>query len=420
MKQAIPVLSSGPAGQAMADAVQTCVHCGFCLPACPTYQVHGKEAESPRGRILLIKDVLEGSLPLEQALPHTDSCLGCLACETACPSGVKYRDLISPFREWSDHRRSRSLSEKLRRLTLLTTLPFPNRFRLAARLGIATKPLHGLVPKAFRPMLQLLPASLPPAQPLAPFHHAQSPRRGRVALLAGCAQQVLAPEINAATIAVLTQSGIEVVIPESQGCCGALAWHVGAGDDARAAARRNLKAFPDNVDAILTNAAGCGSGLHEYPLILKSCPEESAASAFAAKVEDVTSYLLRLGLPPIPPPSRPLRIAYHDACHLSHAQGVRSAPRSLLRQIPDVTLCEITDGDTCCGSAGTYNIDEPETAAALGALKATNIAATAADFVAMGNIGCLSQIRLHLSPKPNAPKPLHTMEILAMALNGQL
>ncbi len=420
MKHEISVGRAGPAGAGMAAAVQTCVHCGFCLPACPTYQVMGQEMDTPRGRILLMKDVLEGSLPLEEALPHTDRCLGCLACETACPSGVKYRDLISPFREWTAGRRERSVMERLRRWVLLRTLPYPERFRAAARLGILSRPLHALVPGAFRPMLDLLPASLPGAGRLAAQYPAQGQRRGRVALLAGCAQQVLAPGINEATIAVFTAAGVEVVVPREQGCCGALAWHVGAGEEARESARRNLRAFPRDVDAIVTNAAGCGSGMHEYPLMLRGCAEEAEAEAFAHRVVDVSVYLDRIGLPGIPEVKSPVRIAYHDACHLSHAQGVRGAPRRLLGAIPGVTVCEIPDGDICCGSAGTYNIDQPETARELGRRKAEAILATGAPLVALGNIGCLSQIQSHLRGFRGAPAVHHTMEILALAVKGLL
>lgn len=419
MKHDIPHSQPGGAFHDMAEAVQTCVHCGFCLPTCPTYQELGQEMDTPRGRIVLMKEVLEGTLPLAQALPHVDRCLGCLACETACPSGVKYRDLISPFRDHIRKDRPRTSAEKLRRRMLLETLPHPGRFRFAARMGILTKPLHGLLPKALRPMLSLLPDKLPPAQELAPLYPAQGARRARVALLAGCAQQVLAPEINAATIAVLTRCGVEVVIPQAQGCCGALAWHVGAGDEARAAARRNIAAFPNDVDAILTNAAGCGSGLHEYPLMLRGTPDESAAEKFAHRVQDVSQFLDTLGIDP-PPPARNITVAYHDACHLSHAQGVRSAPRQLLRKIPGLILKEVADADLCCGSAGTYNIDQPEIAAGLGKKKAASIAATGADYVVMGNIGCMTQISAHLRPHPKAPRVLHTMELLAMAFAGKL
>jgi glycolate oxidase iron-sulfur subunit len=420
MKHRIPASNPGSPLRSMTEAVETCVHCGFCLPACPTYQELGQEMDTPRGRIVLMKEVLEGTLPLEQALPHVDRCLGCLGCETACPSGVKYRELISPFRDHVRDVRPRTAAERLRRSLLLHTLPYPGRFRMAVRGALLTKPFHGMLPKFLRPMLGLLPDKLPAAQKLRPLYPAAGERRARVALLAGCAQQVLAPEINAATIAVLTASGVEVTVPPAQGCCGALAWHVGAGDDARAAARRNIAAFPQDVDAIVTNAAGCGSGLHEYPLMLQGTADEPAARAFAHRVEDVSVFLDRLGPAAIPALPRTVVVAYHDACHLSHAQGVRSAPRELLRRIPGLELREIADPDMCCGSAGTYNVDQPEIAAGLGRRKAGSIAATGAEFVVMGNIGCMTQITAHLRSQVSAPKVLHTMELLALAAAGQL
>lgn len=420
MKHTIPPSEPGSALHSMTEAVQACVHCGFCLPTCPTYQELGQEMDTPRGRIVLMKEVLEGTLPLAQALPHMDRCLGCLACETACPSGVKYRELISPFRDHVRDERPRTPAERLRRRLLLETLPYPGRFRLAVRSALLTKSLHGLLPASLRPMLGLLPDKLPAAQKLKALYPAEGTRRARVALLAGCAQQVLAPEINAATIAVLTRNGVEVAVPSGQGCCGALAWHVGAGDEARRAARQNLGAFPDDVDAIVTNAAGCGSGLHEYPLMLKGTAEETAAKAFAHRVQDVSVFLDRLGIESPPAPPRAITVAYHDACHLSHAQGVRSAPRELLRRIPGLVLKEIADGDICCGSAGTYNIDQPDIAASLGRRKAANITATGADFVVMGNIGCMTQLTTHLRPHQGAPRVMHTMELLAMALEGRL
>jgi glycolate oxidase iron-sulfur subunit len=415
MKHTIPPSAPGTPLHSMSEAVQTCVHCGFCLPACPTYQELGQEMDTPRGRIVLMKEVLEGTLPLKQALPHVDRCLGCLGCETACPSGVKYRELISPFRDYIRDKRPRTLAERLRRRMLLTTLPHPWRFRLAARAGIATRAFHRFLPRFLRPMLSLLPDELPAAPRLAPFYPAQGARRARVALLAGCAQQVLAPQINAATIAVLTRCGVEVLIPDQQGCCGALAWHVGAGEEARKSARKNIAAFPADVDAILTNAAGCGSGLHEYPLMLQGTPDEAAAREFAHRVEDVSVFLHRLGMEPPPALPRPLTVAYHDACHLSHAQGVRSAPRELLRLIPGLTLKEVPNGEMCCGSAGTYNIDQPAIAASLGHKKAEAIASTGADCVVMGNIGCMTQIVTHLRSQDHAPQVMHTMELLAAA-----
>ena len=418
MKHTIDSASWGPLGPAMAHAVETCVHCGFCLAACPTYAELGNEMDSPRGRIFLMKEVLEGSLPLADALPHLDRCLGCLACEPACPSGVPYRNLISPFRAVTEAKRTRPWSERLRRWLLSETLPHPGRFRMAlagARVGRAAK---GLLPAALRPMLDLLPPTVPARQTLRERYPAKGDRRARVALLAGCAQQVLAPDINLATIEVLTRNGVEVLVPRSQGCCGALAWHVGDLDRARALARANLAAFPEHVDAIVTNAAGCGSGLHEYPLILKGGPEEARAAAFAHRVVDASAFLVRMGeLQPVPALDRKLRVAYHDACHLANGQGVREEPRTLLRMVPGLELVEIPEGHLCCGSAGTYNVDQPEIARRLGARKAASIRGTSPDLVATGNIGCLTQIGFALAE--GRPIPVrHTMQVLRDAYQG--
>ncbi|SVD92698.1 uncharacterized protein METZ01_LOCUS445552, partial [marine metagenome] len=257
----VPAEKLGPTGHLMAEAVQACVHCGFCLPTCPTYGELGQEMDTPRGRILLMKEVLEGGLSLERALPHVDRCLGCLACETSCPSGVKYRNLLGPFREKAESEHRRGLAERLRRSMLLATLPHPRHFRRAVRLGLLVRPMRRFLPKALRTMLDLLPRRLPRADPLPVHSPALGKRRARVALLAGCAQQVIDPEINADTLAVLVRNGVEVEVPQRQGCCGALGWHIGAGERARRHARVNLEAFPDDVDAIVTNAAGCGSGL---------------------------------------------------------------------------------------------------------------------------------------------------------------
>ena len=403
----------GPLGAPMAQAVQACVHCGFCLAACPTYQEFGQEMDSPRGRIVLMKQVLEGTLPWAAAQPHVDRCLGCLACEPACPSGVAYRDLISPFRAVAQEKFSRTPGEKLRRWLAAKTIPFPARFRLAlvaAKLGRLFRPL---VPRALEPMLDLAPAAVPPAVQLPRVTPALGERRARVALVAGCAQQVLDPDINVATIEVLARHGVEVVVPEAQGCCGGLAWHTG---DLRAAqdfARRNLDAFPADVDAILTNAAGCGSAMHEYHLILRGTADEARADAFRQRVVDVSVFLTRLGLREAPRGSgRAQRVAYHDACHLANAQGVREEPRALLRAIPGVELCELADAHLCCGSAGTYNLDQPETAASLGAQKARAVLATGAAVVASGNIGCLTQLAVHLKKLGSPVRVRHTMQVL--------
>ncbi|MEM9366790.1 MAG: heterodisulfide reductase-related iron-sulfur binding cluster [Planctomycetota bacterium] len=435
MLHEIDLTQNGPHGQAMADAVSTCVHCGFCLSACPTYEQLGDEADSPRGRIFLMKEVLEGKLDLEAAAPHVDRCLGCLACEPACPSGVPYRDLISPFRAATAGRRRVSWLQRMARRVVQLTLPYPGRFRIAATMGRWSRPLVEampafLVPRVARAMLGLLPDQLPKRSETKAFYPATGEQRGVVAMLRGCAQTVLAPEINAATIRVLTANGIEVHVPENQVCCGALSWHVGNLRGAQGFANQNLDAFDRQDapwDAVLTNAAGCGSGLHEYGLILAGTDRQTQAETFAAKVSDVSRYLSRLSTrKAFPDRGTTTRIAYHDACHLANAQGVRSEPRALLRAIPGVTLVEITDGHLCCGSAGTYNIDQPDMANQLGDAKARAILATEPDVIATGNIGCLTQIRTHLKrvaeadgmPLTELPSVRHTVEILADAYDG--
>lgn len=420
MRHRIPVESLGPVGEPMARAVQACVHCGFCLPTCPTYQVLGQEMDSPRGRIYLMKEVLEGGLPLEGVLLHIDRCLGCLACVTACPSGVAYHELVSPFRDRAERKRRRTPLERLRRFLVLETLPYPARMRWAFRLGRVMRPLRRLVPKAMRPLLDLLPERVPAPRPLPPLTPARGPRRARVALLTGCVQQVLEPDIGWASLEVLARNGVEVAVPPGQVCCGALAWHAGDGDRARALARINLQAFPQDVDAIVTNAAGCGSGMHEYPLMLKGTEEEAAAQAFASRIRDISVLLEEVGIVPPPPLDGPRKAAYHDACHLGHAQSVRQAPRRLLQCIGNLDVLEIDDGETCCGSAGTYNLDQPEIAADLGRRKARHIFATGCDLVAAGNIGCLVQIRSHLRRYNRAPQALHTIQILHRAYERRL
>lgn len=403
----------GPLSAPMTRAIESCVHCGFCLAACPTYRELGQEMDTPRGRIVLMKQVLEGTLPLADALPHVDCCLGCLACEPACPSGVTYRDLLSPFRALAEKKRRRPFLERVRRWLVSATLPHPARFRLAAWMGKFARELAPLFPKSFRAMLGLIPENVPPRETWPGVTPAIGKRRARVALISGCAQQVLAPDINTATIAVLARNGIEVVIPPAQACCGALAWHVGDIGSAQKFARKNLAAFPGDVDAILTNAAGCGSGMHEYHLILAGTDLADAAEKFRHRVMDAAVFLARLGdLAPFPDSGKATRIAVHDACHLLNAQSVRDEPRALLGAIPRAELIDLPDPHLCCGSAGTYNLDQPEIAASLGAARAHTIIGTHADVVATGNIGCLTQLKLHLA-KQGAEIPIrHTMQIL--------
>jgi glycolate dehydrogenase iron-sulfur subunit len=432
MQHHIETTRIGPHGPDMARAVSTCVHCGFCLPACPTYRVLGEEMDSPRGRILLMKSVLEEEITVDDALPYIDRCLGCLACVTACPSGVAYGDLLTPFRMHVEPKRRRTFIDVLRRFMVMTTLPFPSRFRLAARAGKLAQHMRALVPESLHAMLDLIPAEIPRARPLPEHYPATGTRRGRVALLAGCAQQVLAPEIGWAALRVLSRSGIEVVVPREQGCCGALAMHVGEETRARVFARRNLHAFPEDVDAVVTTAAGCGSGMKEYGLLFQGAPpeEHEAAKKLASRVVDICEFLDARGIPDPPALAQPIKVAYQDACHLAHAQGVRRAPRALLQRIPNVTLVEIADGGYCCGSAGTYNIDQPAIAHQLGERKAEAIRATGAHVVVSGNIGCMTQMRTHLHARREADragdagtngheiKVLHTVELLDRAFTN--
>ncbi len=410
----------GAAAAPMAEAVSACVHCGFCLPACPTYVELGEEMDSPRGRIVLMKEVLEGGLDLEEALTHIDPCLGCMSCVTACPSGVEYGELLMPFRELAEAGRRRSLPDRLWRGLMLDTLASPGRLRWMLRLGRLAAPFRALLPSRLAAPLDLLPEGVDRSEVSFGVFPAVGERRARVALLAGCAQQVLAPRIHQATIEVLTRRGVEVVVPGGEACCGSLAFHAGDAPRARAAAGSLLDVLgPDGllpeVDAVLTNAAGCGSGLREYGLLFAGRPEEAAARALAARVRDVSTFLSALETEPPPPLPEPLRVAYHDACHLAHAQSERTAPRRLLAQVRGVTLVEPRNWEICCGSAGIYNLEEPELAARLGRRKAEALLESEPDVIATGNIGCLTQIQSH-ARRLGAPIPVrHTMEILASA-----
>jgi glycolate oxidase iron-sulfur subunit len=419
MQHTIPVSelekSFGPQVAAMAHAIESCVHCGFCLPVCPTYQVLGEEMDSPRGRIVLMKSVLEDEIPLADAAPYIDRCLGCLACVTTCPSGVRYGELITPFRAFARGRAPRKAIQNLQHRLVTQTLPYSARFRSAVTAGRLAKPFSGLLPEELRGMLDLLPERLPAYRPLPALTPAEGPRRARAALLVGCVQDVLAPEINWATLRVLAKNGVEVVVPPGQGCCGALLIHTGDHAQARALARQNLKVFPQDVDVILTNAAGCGSGMKEYELLFKGLRDEVIAGAFAQKVQDVSQFLAALGLVQPAPLPQPLRVAYHDACHLAHAQSITAQPRILLGAIPNLTLIAIQDSDTCCGSAGSYNLEQPEIAAELGRRKAQRILESGAEAVAMSNIGCIVQIRNHLQALGKLLPVFHTLELLDMA-----
>jgi len=397
MHHRIPTASLGPHGAAMATAVSTCVHCGFCLPACPTYKVLGEEMDSPRGRIVLMKEVLEGTMPLADAAVHLDRCLGCLACETACPSGVPYRHLITPMRQRLAD--GRSAVARTRLSWLLGVMESPRRFRRALTAGRLARPLAGVLPASVGSMLGLMPARVPAATAHPAVVPAQGVRRGRVALMTGCVQDVLRPSITTATARVLARQGVDVVIPAGQGCCGALAAHSGALDRGERLAAAHGRAFPPDVDAIVTTAAGCGSWLKER-------------GADEPRVLDAAEYLDAVGLATPIASSRPRRVAYQDACHLSHGQQVTAAPRRLLQQVEGLTLVPLADAGICCGSAGLYNIEQPALAAELGRRKAAAVAAAGVDVVVSGNIGCLTQLAA-VAPDGRPVAAWHTMELLA-------
>lgn len=415
MKHNIPLDKLGPNGEEMALAVSKCVHCGFCLPTCPTYKVLGEEMDSPRGRIILMKSILEGSLQLETALPFIDRCLGCQACVTACPSGVEYSNLLVPFRAYAHDKRNLKFRERFINWLILETLPYSKRFRWAARAGLPFKPLNGRFPRDFHAMLSLLPDKLPAMKSISGVYRASGKRRARVALLLGCVQQALAPQINQAALRVLVHNGVEVVIPENQGCCGALALHMGIKSKARRLASKNLNVFPDDVDAVITTAAGCGSGMHEYPMLYKGTEQEEEATRFAAKVQDISVFLDEIGLIESGSLPSPQTIAYHDACHLAHAQKITLEPRRLLRNVKDLNLVPIAERELCCGSAGTYNIEHPDIAFQLGERKAQHILNSGATGVVSGNIGCIVQLQKSLKSLGNDLPIWHTVEILDRA-----
>lgn len=410
-----------PQAEAMTDAISTCVHCGFCLPACPTYQLLGEEMDSPRGRIVLMRAVLEKKLPLVEAAPYLDRCLGCLGCVTACPSGVKYGELITSFRAHTETKRRRPFFDSLARKMASTTLPNPDRFRWAAWMGRWVQPFAFLFPSSIGAMLRLVPHEIARQQPLEEFYPAIGVKRGCVGMLIGCVQQAIAPEINRATLQVLRRNGFDVVIPKRQSCCGALHMHTGEAQRARLLAAMNFDLFDERVECIITNAAGCGSAMKEYELLFHDHELEEKAKRFSSRIQDISQFLSKYPLEPFQSSGAPVRIAYHDACHLAHAQGIAAEPRQLLSSIPGVEVVEIPDGEICCGSAGTYNIEQPDIARELGNRKAKNIHDLKVDAVVTGNIGCMVQLRKHLAEiDRKRPLPvMHTVEFLETAYDGK-
>ena len=393
-----------------------CVHCGLCLSACPTYVELGTEMDSPRGRIYLMKGLEDGTLEMTPDVArHLDLCLGCRACETACPSGVRYGELIESARSFVEAHHQRPLSDRWRRKMIATLFPHPQRLR-ALLLPLRLLELMGVlaVGRRMSGWVGMLP-ELRSWGPLDEFTPAQGGETHRVALLAGCVAQVLFPETNRATVRVLTRNGCHVTTPAQQVCCGALYLHAGEHDRARDCARRNLDAFPADADAIIANAAGCGAMLKQYGELLADDPVYAArAQAFSAKVRDVTEFVATLPLVP-PQETFRARVTYHDACHLAHGQGVRTAPRQLLHKIPGVDLVELTDADTCCGSAGSYNLTEPEMARRLVERKVANIRASGAACVAVANPGCAMQIQAGLRRAGLAVAVAHPIELLDRA-----
>jgi glycolate oxidase iron-sulfur subunit len=433
--------------------IDKCVHCGFCLPSCPTYVLWGEEMDSPRGRLYLMKAGLEGRTEMTPAfVNHFDACLGCMACVTSCPSGVQYAPLIEATRAQIERRYPRSLADRLFRGALFALFPFPARLRIALMpLAIFQRAIGknrgergdrkeqsgfslraSRAPRFFQrrsslfarvgAMLSLAPrvtwsslfVSIPARTPAA------GATRLTVGLLTGCVQRLVFPRVNAASVRVLCAEGCDVLAPPDQGCCGALALHAGRLDEARAFARRTIEVFERaGVEQIAVNAAGCGSSMKEYGQLLADEPAwAERARAFSARVRDVTEMVSELGAPRSPRHPIPLRVAYHDACHLAHAQGVRQPPRDLLRSIPGVEILPFAEQDICCGSAGIYNLVEPGAARELGDRKAGHIDAVGPDLIATGNPGCMLQLATASVRIGRAWPIRHPIEILDASIRG--
>jgi glycolate oxidase iron-sulfur subunit len=413
--------------------IDKCVHCGFCLPTCPTYALWGEEMDSPRGRIYLMKSALEGRLEMTPTfVKHFDACLGCMACVTACPSGVQYGPLIEATRAQIERRYSRPAADRLFRGLLFSIVPFPSRLRFVLAPLLVYRWIQPLLQRTG--VLRVLPARLQALAVLAPpvtFKSltssvavrtpAVSPRRMTVGLLTGCVQRLAFGHVNDATVRVLAAEGCDVIAPPSQGCCGALALHSGRDDQARDFARRIIATFEEaGVERVAVNAAGCGSSMKEYGMLLADDSAWAArAAAFSARVRDVTELLVELGPSQAKRHPLPVRVAYHDACHLAHAQGVRQPPRDLLGGIPGVELLPFAEPDMCCGSAGIYNLVQPEAARDLGARKVRNLTAAAPDIVATANPGCTLQIASTAAQLGQSLKVVHPIELIDASIRGE-
>jgi glycolate oxidase iron-sulfur subunit len=441
-----------PSGE-LRKVVGDCVHCGFCLPACPTYQLWGEEMDSPRGRIHLISQMLDGAQASDAAAAHVDRCLGCMACVPACPSGVRYDTLIEAARSWAEEPPAgppplpaRSVRHRAVRAAIFRTFPYPRRLalliaplrvaqrtgldRLLERSGLADRLSPELAAalrvapaspggRALRrgarahARTQAVPRRLPERVP------ARGSRRAVVGMLTGCVQQVFFPQVNAATARVLAAEGCDVVIPAAQGCCGALSLHGGRRTEAARFARQAIETFERaGVDAIVVNAAGCGSAMKEYAqLLARDAAWAGRAEAASAKVRDLSEFLAALG-PAAPRHPLPVTVAYHDACHLAHAQRITRPPRDLLLAIPGLSLAEIADGGICCGSAGIYNLVQPEAARELGERKARTVRDTGAGLLVSANPGCAMQISAALAAQGHHMPMAHIAEVLDVSIRG--
>jgi glycolate oxidase iron-sulfur subunit len=406
------------------DLIKDCVHCGFCLPTCPSYAVFEEEMDSPRGRIVLMRiGHDEASEVSPEMTTHFDRCLGCMACVTACPSGVQYDRLIEQVRPQLERNGDRTRGERAYRRLIFALFTHPGRLRamapmlaLQGRLGVNRRLAERIKRPKLRALLSLTPdvklrsalARLPEVTP------AQGTRRGRIALMQGCVQRVFFGDVNAATVRVLAAEGWEVHAPREPRCCGSLMMHAGVEPEAQELARKTIAAY-EGFEFVAVNVSGCGSGMKEYDHLLSDDPEwAERAKAFVAKVRDVHE-LLGEHEPQAKRHPLHMRVAYHDACHLAHAQQVRSQPRELLRGIPGLELLEPADWEICCGSAGIYNLVQPEAAAKLGQRKAANLAATGADAIAAANPGCSIQIAAYMDP----PVPIHhPMTLLDLSIRG--
>lgn len=412
-----------------AALIGDCVHCGFCLPSCPTYSLWGEEMDSPRGRIYLMKEGLEGEPLTDSMVGHYDACLGCMACVTSCPSGVQYDKLIEATRAQVERRHERAPGDRLLRAVIFALFPHKKRLRLLRgplrfyqRIGLARLVRRTGLLERLAPRLAAMERLAPPLgkrEWIPEFLPALGERRAVVGMLTGCVQGEFFPGVNAATARVLAAEGCDVVVPDAQGCCGALSVHNGREPEAQRYARATIDAFEAaGVETVVVNAAGCGSSMKEYAHLLADDPRYAdRAVAFSAKVRDVSEILIELGSV-APRHPLPMVAAYHDACHLAHAQGVRSQPRQLLAGIPGLEVREIADPMICCGSAGIYNVLYPEPARELGDRKAAAVLATGAELLITANPGCLMQVASSIQRQGGSIAMAHTTEVLDASIRG--